>query len=244
MLRCILATIPLVLTLVALAPAAQAQLDARDMEICRQQCMSSARDADDPRYKSCVRTRCMGQPAVRRTAPAPKQSASAAAPATPPGTWALGSSETLGVSVHVQTDQGVIGVACAPEGVAIRATNGLFRAPSLGWITDTGSAGGTIQLSPGAIYSEATGPVCALGVPGLAAATALVLVDAPVVPKGRGQGYGLTLPAGEVPVASGAEAQARFPGARNVPVPGLAAGLGALAASCPPLAEALRQPCP
>ena len=244
MLRRSLATSSVLLTLFAVPPAAQAQMDARDMEICRQQCMSSARDADDPRYKSCVRTRCMGQPAVRRTAPAPKQSTSAAAPATPPGTWALGSSEALGVSVHVQTDEGVIGIACAPEGVAIRATNGLFRAPALGWITDTGSAGGTIQLSPGAIYSEATGPACALGVPGLAAATALVLVDAPVVPKGRGQGYGLTLPVGEVPVASGAEAQARYPGARNVPVPGLAAGLGALAASCPPLAEALRQPCP
>lgn len=242
MLRRSLATIPVLLTLVAVTPAAQAQMDARDMEICRQQCMSGARDADDPRYKSCVRTRCMGQPAVRRTAPAPRQSA--AAPAPPQGTWALGSSEALGVSVHVQTDEGVIGIACAPEGVAIRATNGLFRAPALGWITDTGSAGGTIQLTPGAIYSEASGPACALGVPGLAAATALVLVDAPVVPKGRGLGYGLTLPAGEVPVASGAEAQARLPGARNVPVPGLAAGLGALATSCPPLAEALRQPCP
>jgi len=108
MLRCILATIPLVLTLVALAPAAQAQLDRpRQWSISpTSNASSSARDADDPRYKSCVRTRCMGQPAVRRTAPAPKQSTSSAAPATPPGTWALGSSETLGVSVHVQTDRG------------------------------------------------------------------------------------------------------------------------------------------
>lgn len=230
------------LSALMLAPDARAQLDARDMEICRQQCMSRARDASDPRYGACVRTRCEGQ-APRRAAPS-RRAAAPVAPAAPAGQWALDTHDALGVSVHVQTEDGLIGVACAPEGVAIRVTNGMFRAPVLGWITDTGSAGGTIQPTPGAVHSEIRGSACALGVPGLSAATALVLVDAPVVPKGAGQGFGLTLPSGEVTVATGAEVQARFPGTRHVPVPGLAAGLGALAASCPPLAEALRQPCP
>lgn len=243
--RRLAAAIALILTVLLTAPEARAQMDARDMEICRQQCMARARDTSDPRYKSCVRTRCEGQPAARRSAPAPKRAAAPPPVAEPPpGMWALDSHEALGLSVHVQTGDGVIGLACAPEGVAIRATNGLFRGPALGWITDTGSAGGTIPLAPGAIHSEAKGPACALGVPGLSAAGALVLVDAPVTPQGAGQGFALSLPGGEVPVASGAEVQARFPGVRSLPLPGLAAGIGALAAGCPPLAEALRQPCP
>lgn len=224
-------------------PPAQAQMDARDMEICRQQCMARARDASDPRYSSCVRTRCEGQAAPRRTTAPPRKQAAAAPPPPPPaGQWALDQHPALGVSVHVQTEQGVIGLACAPEGVAIRATNGMFRGPALGWITDTGSAGGSLTMTPGAIYSETRGPACALGVPGLAGATALVLVDAPVVSRGRA--HALVLNGAEVPVASGADVQARFPGTRSVPLPGLAAGMTALSASCPHLAEALRQPCP
>ena len=239
MLRRIAAALVLMLLV---PPPAQAQLDARDMEICRQQCMARARDASDPRYGSCVRTRCEGQAAPRRSTAPPRKQAAATPAEPPPGQWALDQHPALGVSVHVQTEQGVIGLACAPEGVAIQATNGMFRGPALGWITDTGSAGGSLTLIPGAIYSETRGPACALGVPGLANATALVLVDAPVV--SRGTAYALVLNGAEVPVTSGADVQARFPGTRSVPLPGLAAGMAALSASCPHLAEALRQPCP
>lgn len=234
----------LVLLLMVPAPPALAQMDARDMEVCRQQCMARARDASDPRYGSCVRTRCEGQPAPRRAAAPPRKQAAATPAAPPPGQWALDSQAALGPSVHVQTDQGVIGLACAADGVAIRATNGMFRGPALGWITDTGSAGGTLTLSRGAVYSEIRGPACDLGIPGLVGATALVLVDVPVLSRGPGQGYALVLNGAEVPAASGAEVQARFPGTRSVPLPGLATGLAALSASCPPLAAALRQPCP
>jgi hypothetical protein len=231
--------------------AAKAQMDARDMEICRQSCMARARDASDPRYRSCVRSRCQGQP-VRRTTgtqrrttskPAASAAAPAAAAAAVAGLWALNTHEALGASVHTQSDQGVMGLACVPEGVAIRVTNGLFRGPSLGWLTDTGSAGGTIPLTPGAAYSEIRGGACDLGIAGLASATSLVLVDAPVAARGTGQGFALSLPGGEVPVMSGSEVMARFPGARVLPAQGLAAGLGALAASCPALGEALRSPC-
>ena len=238
MLRRIAAALVLMLMV---PPPAQAQMDARDMEICRQQCMARARDASDPRYTSCVRTRCGGQAAPRRSAAPPRKQAAAPPAEAPPGQWALDQHPALGVSVHVQTEQGVIGLACAPEGVAIRATNGMFRGPALGWITDTGSAGGSIGMTPGAVYSETRGPACALGVPGLANATALVLVDAPVVSRGRA--HALVLNGAEVPVTSGADLQARFPGTRSVPLPGLAAGMAALSASCPHLAEALRQPC-
>jgi hypothetical protein len=232
------------------AAPALAQMDAREMELCRQQCMARARDASDPRYRSCVRTRCEGQPAARtqprQTQPrqTQRQAAPAAAAAAALGTWALGSHPALGVSAHVQTETGVIGLACAPEGAAIRVTNGLFRGASLGWITDTGTGGGTVPMAPGALYSEITGSACALGLPGLMAANALVLVDAPVVMLGAGKGFALRLPGGDVPVRSGAEVQARLPGVRNVPVPGLAAALGSLAQSCPGLAQAMAQPCP
>lgn len=229
--------------------AALAQMDARDMEICRSDCMSRARDASDPRYRSCVATRCQGQ-AVRRTTPQkrtsqkPAAAATAAPAAAALGAWAMNSHEALGAAVLTQTEQGVLGVACTPEGIAIRATNGLFRGPSLGWITDTGSTGGTIALVPGSPYSQTTGSACALGAAGLASAVSVVLVDAPVTSRGAGQGFALVLPGGDVPVMSGSEVLARFPGARVVPAQGLAAGLGALAASCPALAEALRTPCP
>lgn len=230
---------------------AQAQMDARDMEICRQQCLSRARDHSDPRYTSCVRTRCEGQPArrssggtQRKSTPRTSAPAAAAAGALTIGAWGLASHEALGAGVHTQTDQGVIGLSCAPEGVALRATNGLFRGPVLGWITDTGSAGGSIPLTPGAAYSETRGAACALGVAGLGSATALILVDAPVTARGPGAGFALDLPGGAVPVMSGAEVQARFPGTRSLPAQGLATGLSALATSCPALAQALRGPCP
>lgn len=230
---------------------AQAQMDARDMEICRQGCMARARDASDPRYKSCVRTRCMGEAAPRSSQP--RKPAASRTPAAPSataagalalGAWGLATHEALGAGVHTQTEQGVIGLACTAEGVALRATNGLFRGPQLGWITDTGSAGGSIPLSPGAAYSETRGAACALGVAGLGSATTLILVDAPVIARGPGAGFALDLPGGAVPVGSGSEVLARFPGARTVPAQGLATGMAALAASCPALAQALRGPCP
>lgn len=234
--------------------AAQAQMDARDMEICRQQCMARARNASDPRYTACVRTRCEGQPArrsssQRRTTSQPKAApaapaAAAAAGALTIGAWGLASHAALGDGVHTQTEQGVIGLSCVPEGVALRASNGLFRGAVLGWITDTGSAGGTIPLTPGAAFSETRGAGCALGVAGLGTATSLVLVDAPVTSRGPGAGFALDLPGGALPVMSGADLAARLPGTRTVPVQGLATGLAALAATCPALAQALRGPCP
>lgn len=233
--------------------AAQAQMDARDKEICRQECMARARDASDPRYRSCVRSRCEGQ-AVRRssgsstprrtTKPGTPAAPAAAAGALAVGAWGLATHEALGAGVHTQTDQGVIGLSCLPDGVAIRATNGLFRGPVLGWITDSGTAGGTIALTPGAAYSETRGAGCALGVAGLSSATTLMLVDAPVTARGAGAGFVLDLPGGAVPVMSGTELAARLPGTRTVPAQGLATGLAALAASCPALATALRGPCP
>lgn len=235
------------LPLLAAAPQAQAQMDARDMEICRSDCMARARDASDPRYRSCVASRCQGQPS-RQAAPqrkaAPKPAAGAPALAATAGNWALDRHEALGVSLFTQTEQGVFGLACAPDGVAVRATNGSFRGASLGWITDTGSAGGTIALTPGAAYSETAGAACAPGAAGMVSAVSVVLVDAPVVARGVGQGFGLALPGGEVPVRSGSEVLARFLSSRAVPTQGLAAGLAALAASCPALAAALRGPCP
>lgn len=244
MLRRLALALALAAPLLAPAAPARAQMDARDMEICRQECMARARDASDPRYRSCVASRCQGQAVRRQAAPARKPAPAAAAPAAASLRWGLNSHEALGVSLFAQTEQGVFGLACAPEGVAIRATNGLFRGPALGWITDSGSAGGTIALSPGAAYSETAASACALGVAGLAPAASVVLVDAPVNPRGPGLGYALALPGGDVPVMSGSEVLARFPGSRVVPAEGLAAGLGALAASCPALAQALRSPCP
>lgn len=254
MLRRLALIVALALPAAGTPDRAQAQMDARDMEICRQQCLSRARSHSDPRYTSCVRTRCEGQPArrsstQRRTTSQPKAARPAAAPAAAAGAlalgaWGLASHEALGAGVHTQAEQGVMGLSCAPEGVAIRATNGLFRGPVLGWITDTGSAGGSIPLTPGAAYSETRGAACALGVAGLGSATALILVDAPVTARGPGAGFALDLPGGAVPVMSGAEVQARFPGTRSLPAQGLATGLSALAASCPALAEALRGPCP
>jgi hypothetical protein len=234
--------------------AARAQMDPRDLEICKQQCLSRASSHADPRYTSCVRSRCQGQPARRSSGStqrksAPRTSASApaaaaAAGALAIGAWGLATHEALGAGVHTQSDQGVIGLSCAPEGVALRATNGLFRGPVLGWITDTGSAGGSIPLTPGAAYSESRGAACALGVAGLGSASALILVDVPVTARGPGAGFALDLPGGPVAVMSGAEVQARLPGTRSLPAQGLASGLAALAASCPALAEALRSPCP
>ncbi len=197
--------------------AARAQMDPRDLEICKQQCLSRASSHADPRYTSCVRSRCQGQPARRSSGSTQRKSA--------PRTSASG-------------------LSCAPEGVALRATNGLFRGPVLGWITDTGSAGGSIPLTPGAAYSESRGAACALGVAGLGSASALILVDVPVTARGPGAGFALDLPGGPVAVMSGAEVQARLPGTRSLPAQGLASGLAALAASCPALAEALRSPCP
>jgi len=230
----------------ALPQPARAQMDARDMEVCRQECMARARNASDPRYRSCVATRCEGR-VVRR---APTQRRKVQSPAAPAaagpavGVWAMHTHDALGAGLMTQTDQGVLGLACVPEGVAIRATNGLFRAAALGWITDTGSSGGTVPLSPGAAFSQASGSACALGVAGLASAVSVVLVDAPMTARGLGRGFDLEFPGGAAPVMSGSEVLARYPGARVVPARGLAAGLGALAASCPALAMALQSPCP
>lgn len=244
MLRHIALILALAVPAATLAPQAHAQMDARDMEVCRSECMARARDASDPRYRSCVATRCHGEPA-RRTTTAPRRTTTAAPPAPPKVEgWALNTHPALGVSLHVQTEQGVLGLACAPGGLAIRATNGLFRGPSLGWLTDTGSAGGAIALSPGAAYSETADSACAIGAAGLGSAVSVVLVDTPVTARGPGMGYSLAVPGGEVPVMSGSEVLARFPGAWVVPAQGLAAGLGALSAGCPALAEALRSPCP
>lgn len=225
--------------------SALAQLDARDMEICRQSCMARARDASDPRYKSCVRTRCMGQRERRATAPrrdAQPRSPAQAGPAI--GLWAVATHEALGDGVMTQAQQGVLGLSCTPEGAALRATNGLFKGPVMGWITDNGGAGGTIALSPGNAYSEQRADACGLGIAGLAAAGAVVLVDAAVTPLGRGQGFAVALPQGSVTVMSGAELQFRVPGATTLPAQGLANGIATLGATCPVVAAALRVPCP
>jgi hypothetical protein len=230
----------------ALPQAARAQLDARDMELCRQDCMARARDASDPRYRSCVASRCQGQTVRRAQTPrrnTPKPAA-AAPVGLPLGVWKMGDHPAVGAGLLMQSEQGVLALACSPEGVAIRATNGLFRAASLGWITDTGSAGGTVALAPGAVYSQTSMSACAMGAAGLAPAESVVLVDAPVTARGAGMGFAVGLAAGEMSVMSGSEALARVPGARLMPTEGLAAGLGSLAAQCPALAEALRNPCP
>lgn len=243
MLRRLAVLIALAAAMMVEAPPALAQ-DARDIEVCRQQCMARARDASDPRYRSCVASVCEGR-AVRRTTPTPRRTtAPAEAPAAPVGQWAMDTHPALGVGLRIQTEQGVLGLACVPEGVALRATNGLFRGPTLGWVTDNGGAGGMVALTPGAAYSETSANACAMGVAGMASAVSLVLVDAPVTGLGRGRGYVLNVDGTEVPVMSGSEIIARFPGARVVPAQGLAAGLGALAASCPAIAEAMRSPCP
>ena len=242
----ILALLPM--SAVTVPGAALAQLDARDMEICRQECMARARDASDPRYRSCVRSRCNGEPVRRTTAPrrnaAPKAAAPAAAAAVALGSWAVADHPALGNILMTQAEQGALGLGCTATGAEIRATNGLFGGAALGWITDTGSAGGTIPLSPGAAFSQAAGDACNPGIAGLASAGALVLVTAPVTSRGRGQGYSGALPGGEIRVLSGAELQLRVPGVRVLPVPGLAAGITALGASCPAVALALRTPCP
>lgn len=233
----------------ALPQAARAQLDARDMEICRSDCMARARDASDPRYRSCVASRCQGQAVrraqtPRRNTPKPAAVAAAAPAVLPVGVWQMGAHDAVGAGLLMQTEQGVLALACSPEGVALRATNGLFRGASLGWITDTGSAGGTVALAPGAVYSQTSMSACAMGAAGLAPAGSVVLVDAPVTRRGAGMGFSVGLAAGEMSVMSGSEVLARVPGARFMPTAGLAAGLGALAAQCPALADALRNPCP
>lgn len=220
-----------------------AQMDARDMEICRQQCLSRARDASDPRYRSCVRTRCEGQRAQPQRKTQPRAAAPAVA-APPEGSWTLGNHAAVGTAVHVQTETGVIGLACSADGAAVRVTNGMFRSPVLSWITDTGTGATSIPMAPGAVYSEVTGNACDLGLPGLMAANSLVLIDAPVAAQGAGQGFVVGLPGGDVTLSTGAEALARFPNVRNVPLPGLATALGSLAQSCPGLAAAMAQPCP
>lgn len=239
------------------APPALAQMDAREAEQCRMSCMLGARDASDPRYRNCVRQRCSATaaPAQRRstTQSRPANRAAAAPPAAAAGAaaiaaeaWSLGDHPALGPGVMIQTDQGVIGLACMPDGVALRVTNGMFRGPALGWITDNGSAGGTVALQPGEPFSQTAGTACALGVPGLATAGSVVLIDAPVTPRGGRPGQGYDIDAGGMPVAvtSGADLLARMPGARLVTLAGFGAAVAPLTAQCPALAGAFARPCP
>lgn len=238
-----------VLTLVVLWPVptmAEVPEDVMEVQRCVWRCQAEY-GTDDPRYGTCVATRCNGEAALDPVLPpAPELSPLAPGPGVLTGVWTYANHPVLGPSAHLETGAGTLGLGCGihAAGIGLRLQNSFFVEPAMTWITAPGGSAATLRRMQGD-WSGVDGDTCTVPVEALAMSEALYLVPAAIARLQQTEaGVVITLSDGvrTGEVLTGPEALAAF-GGYVVPLTGAHAAISALLEACPSARQAVLNGC-
>lgn len=238
----------------ALAPSlVQAQDDPMEFQRCLWSCQREY-GIDSAETQSCLQTICEGAPAPVAAPPplAPPPLATVSPYILPPsqaiplangpgvlhGVWRFGPHPQLGISAHIDTEAGSIGIGCVPPApntwavLGLRFSSSLTRGTHATFISDP--VNWPISYPRlAAPWSGVDGNTCNVPVAALASARELHIIPADVLIGGiDAQSWPLSDGARTVNVSTAAEAMAGFGGYR-VPLIGAHEALRQLLATCP-----------
>jgi hypothetical protein len=206
-----------------------------DLQRCIWRCLSG-RSASDPAYTACVEQQCVeaDAPQAPRVGPALPQAQAFGAH------WSFAAHPLLGPSLSLQLPDGIIGFACPNPGMPnmeMRLSNGVFSDPSVTVLVDTdhGTVASSLDAKAGQPWSAREGSACTALVGGLDRATQVTLVPCrihAITQTDHGTRITIVQAGFGYSVLSAAQGLG-IPGARALPVCGLATGFSALMAVCP-----------
>lgn len=235
------------LVLVCVPSLAQAQDDPMEFQRCLWSCQREY-GIDTAQTQTCLQTICEGAPAPAEEAPSspvaseilpPSQAVPLAeGPGVLHGVWRFGPHPQLGLSAHIDTEAGSIGIGCIPPNpntggvLGLRFSSSLTKGTHATFITDP--VNWPISYPRlAASWSGVDGSSCNVPVAALAWARELHIIPADVLIGGiDAQPWTLSDSTRTVKVSTAAEAMAGFGGYR-VPLVGAHMALSQLLATCP-----------
>ncbi len=168
-----------------------------------------------------------------------EQAASAAAS----GAWVYGEDPVLGLSAHIRTPEGAIGIACIADGsnpaaaeiLAVRVTPDLAGPNGKLYMFDGKDGGRSIASSAGAGYAELRDNTCGISLDSFRSADAMYLIDGTIAAvSSTGSVAEITIDhGGRQTVVSGGSDAADKIGAKTIPLKGSATAIKALLRACP-----------
>lgn len=177
------------------------------------------------------------------------QPGAAAAPvvagAMSPGgeSWTYGVDMELGLSAHIRTPDGAVGLACLADGsdpatawiLGVRVSPGLVGPQGAVYMFEGRTDALDIPDPAGGIYAERKDTTCGVGLDAFRAAQSMILIDGKIAAVSAGAaGMEITLDQGgtQTVVFDGTDAAAKV-GGRQISLKGSSAAISALLRDCP-----------
>ena len=201
---------------------ALAQEDPMEAQRCIWRCLSNSKGASDPAYKQCVAKFCDVGGASDESVVSPPIEAH----------WNYGRHPTLGLSAHIATKQGALGLACGDENqpVALRIENSLIAGESAVIMFDNAEDAFSFTKQTGEM-SEQRDSTCGVALSTFRSDRSVVLIDGNMA-GASSEGTGIAAGDRTIVVRTGREALDAMPGKR-ISLKGSSAAIKQLIASCP-----------
>ena len=179
--------------------------------------------------------------------------ASSKTSAVPIGTWTYDIDPVLGLSAHIRTDDGAVGIACISDGsnpavaeiLSVRITNELVKAHGSLYMFEGKDGGRSVVIDGGRPYAEVRDNTCGISLASFRAAQSMILANGTITAvNAAGPVAEVTIDqAGTQTVISGNDDLASKLGGKSISLKGSAAAINALLRACPAAQRDIEDEC-